>query len=73
MSIGDSSSRRKGESSTLPRNNPARPAETAGDDVQVPDIILVRLVKEHFSSDRAVSRFEEWCVRNGITYEAYSI
>lgn len=38
-----------------------------------PDIILVRLVKEHFSSDRAVSRFEEWCEGNGIAYEAYSM
>ena len=37
-----------------------------------PDIILVRLVKEHFSSDQAVSKFEEWCERHGIQYESYS-
>jgi len=37
-----------------------------------PDIILVRLVKEHFSSDQAVSKFEEWCEHHGIQYEAYS-
>lgn len=37
-----------------------------------PDIILIRLVKEHFSSDQAVSKFEEWCERHGIQYESYS-
>lgn len=37
-----------------------------------PDIILVRLVKEHFSSDQAVSKFEEWCESHGIQYEANS-
>lgn len=38
-----------------------------------PDIILVRLVKEHFSSEFAVSKFQEWCDAKGISYESYSV
>jgi len=37
------------------------------------DWLLVQLVKEHFSSDAAISCFEEWCNARGIVYTCQSL